>query len=89
MEAETRSERTERLLTQRLEELARALERSGASAGAVGRLLELASVATMHAVALDLVSAGRADLIWRAAVESHPALETVAPSEPVHVRAAA
>lgn len=86
---ETRSERTERLLTQRLEELAAALERSGASADAIGRLLELASVATVHAVALELVSAERADAIWRRALDRHPALEPMAPRLPERVRAAA
>lgn len=71
----TRSERVERRLTQRLDELAGALERSGAPAETIGRLLELASVATVHAVALDLVSAERAAQIWHVARERHPVLE--------------
>lgn len=70
-----RSERVERRLTQRLDELAGALERSGAPAETIGRLLELASVATMHAVSLELVSADRAQEIWRRARERHPLLE--------------
>jgi hypothetical protein len=74
---ETRSERTERLLSLRLEELAGTLERAGASAQAVGDQLDLASLATMHAVAVDLVTAERAAAIWRATRERHPALEAL------------
>jgi hypothetical protein len=66
------SERTERILVARLEELARALERSGASNEAITRLLESASVATMNAVALQLISAEAADSIWRDVEERHP-----------------
>ncbi|MEX2211465.1 MAG: hypothetical protein WD689_06850 [Gaiellaceae bacterium] len=55
MPAETSSERIERLLTQRLDELAQALERSGAPADSVGRLLELAATGTLTAVALELL----------------------------------
>jgi hypothetical protein len=50
-----RSERTVRLLTARLEELARALERAGVRPRQASRLLESASVATMHAVTLELL----------------------------------
>ena len=71
----TRSERVERRLTQRLDELACALERSGAPARSIGRLLELASVATVHAVALELVSAERAEQIWHRARQEHPVLD--------------
>lgn len=66
--------RVERLLTHRLEELARAVERSGAPLDSVGRLIELASVATAQAVALDLLSADRAEGIWAEASRRHPAL---------------
>jgi hypothetical protein len=59
-----RSERTIRILTARLEELGSVLQRSGASPDAVGRLLEAASVATMHAVRLELLSADRAREVW-------------------------
>jgi hypothetical protein len=41
------------LLAARLDELAAALDRAGAPADAASRLLELASVASMKAVALD------------------------------------
>ena len=76
MTRQARAERTERILIARLEELARALEKSGAPNDAVARLLESASVATMNAVALNLISADLADEIWRDADEKHP---TVAP----------
>lgn len=75
MARENRSERTARLLSQRLEDLAGALERSGASNEAVGRLLELASVATLHAVQLDLLTQRRAERIWTGVEERHPVLE--------------
>jgi hypothetical protein len=79
----SRNERVERLLTYRLEELARALERSGAPPERVTRLLELASVATMHAVALEIISEERAQTIWQDARERHPALEQAEPAVPV------
>ena len=69
------SERTARLLSQRLEDLAETLERSGASTKSVARLLELASVATLHAVQLDLITADRADRIWTGAAQRHPVLQ--------------
>jgi hypothetical protein len=47
-----------RMLSARLEAVASAAERSGASAEAVGRLLESAAVASVRAVALELL-AGR------------------------------
>ena len=72
-----RAERTERILIARLEELARVLEHSGAPADAVSRLLESASVATMNAVALNLISADVADEIWRDAAERHPDLPSL------------
>jgi hypothetical protein len=72
MTRRARAERTERILLGRLEELARALERSGASNEAVARLLESASVATMNAVALNLISSEAADHVWREAEERHP-----------------
>jgi hypothetical protein len=67
-----KTERTERILIARLEELARALERSGAPNDAIVRLLESASVATMNAVALQLISAEAADDIWHEVEERHP-----------------
>ena len=74
MTAETRSDRTERLLSLRLEELARALERASTQGDAAARLLESASVATMHAVTLELVTSERADAIWSEAARRHPVL---------------
>ena len=74
MSRHARAERTERILLGRLEELARVLERSGAPNDAVTRLLESASVATMNAVALNLISSEAADGIWREADERHPAV---------------
>jgi hypothetical protein len=74
MTRRTRSERTERILVARLEELARVLERSGAPAESVARLLESASVATINAIALNLLSEEAAIEIWRGAAERHPEL---------------
>jgi hypothetical protein len=65
-------DRTARALSARLEELAAAAERSGAPAAAIARLLEAASVATMNAVALDLISSREATEIWREVEERHP-----------------
>jgi hypothetical protein len=80
------NERIARALAVRLEQLAEIAERSGADAPAVARLLEAASVATMHAVALDLLTAPEARAIWRDAVDRHPVL---AESEPERLRNAA
>lgn len=75
---ESRSDRTARQLATRIEELASALHRAGAPVEASARLLELASLATMHAVSLD----------------SFPPRRTVAAAaepiaEPVRLRSAA
>ncbi len=72
MTRRARTERTERILVARLEELARVLERSGAPAESVGRLLESASVATINAIALNLLSEEAANEIWSGAAERHP-----------------
>jgi hypothetical protein len=72
---ETRSERTSRMLVDRLDALARAA--SGLRPAEAERLVELASVATMHAVALELLQAERADEIWREAHARHPELPMV------------
>jgi hypothetical protein len=74
MTRRARTERTERILVARLEELARALERSGAPPESVGRLLESASVATINAIALNLLSEEAANQIWSGAAERHPEL---------------
>jgi hypothetical protein len=73
-----RADRTERLLTGRLDELASALERPGAPAQSAARLLELASVATQHAIQLRLLSRERATAIWEAAASRHPVLRSAA-----------
>jgi len=72
---ETRSERTARLLVARLEALARVA--SALRHAEAERLVELATVATMRAVALELIHAERADEIWREAHVRHPQLPHV------------
>jgi hypothetical protein len=49
------SDRTPQLLAARLEQLSSVALRSGAAAPAIASLLESASVATLYAVALDLL----------------------------------
>jgi hypothetical protein len=72
---ETRCERTARLLVARLEALARAASQLGHAEAE--RLVELASVVTMRAVALEMIQAERADEIWRDAHIRHPQLPQV------------
>jgi hypothetical protein len=72
---ETRCERTERLLVGRLEALARAATQLRHTEAE--RLVELASVATMRAIALELIRADKADEIWREAHARHPQLPHV------------
>lgn len=72
---ETRSERTERLLVARLEALA--LVASELRHVEAERLVELATVATMRAVALEMIRADRAAAIWRDAHVRHPELPRV------------
>ena len=71
----TRSERTARLLVARLDALA--LAASGLPHAEAERLVELASVATMHAVALEMLQAEKAEEIWREAHARHPELPQV------------
>jgi hypothetical protein len=69
---DARATRTARLLVARLESLARVtgqLRHAEAE-----RLVELASVATMRAVALELIGAEQAREIWRDAHVRHPEL---------------
>jgi hypothetical protein len=82
---ETRSERTARLLAARLEALARVA--SGLRHPDAERLVELASVATMRAVALELIQADRAEEIWRDAHVRHPELPQVEPVLPERLAA--
>ena len=86
MTPEARCERTAELLAARLDELASALERSGAPTAQITRLLELASIATLHAVRLDLLTAGGASATWAEVAEGQPALAT---AQPVRARRAA
>jgi hypothetical protein len=72
---ETRCERTARLLVARLDALAQVA--SGLPHSEAERLVELASVATMHAVALEMLQAEKADAIWREAHARHPELPEV------------
>jgi hypothetical protein len=72
---ETRSERTARLLVARLEVVACVASRLRHAEAE--RLVELASVATMRAVALEMIHAETADAIWREAHVRHPELPQV------------
>ena len=69
---ERRSERTANLLISRLEALARAAGRLPHADAE--RLVELATVATMRAVALELLDEERAREIWHEARVHHPEL---------------
>jgi hypothetical protein len=51
------------------------------------RLVELASIATMHAVALETLQAERAEAIWREAHERHPELPEVVVELPERIAA--
>lgn len=72
---ETRSNRTARLLIARLDALAQVA--STLKGSEAERLVELASVATMHAVALETLHAEKAEEIWRDAHARHPQLPKV------------
>jgi hypothetical protein len=72
MTEDTRALRTERLLISRLDALARTA--ASLPHAETERLVELATVATMRAVALDLLRAERAERIWRDAHARHPVL---------------
>jgi hypothetical protein len=80
-----RAERTARLLTARLEDVARAA--AGLPHGRAERLVELASVATLHAVELELLGAEKADEIWHEAHMRHPQLPDVPVEVPVRLAA--
>lgn len=72
---ETRSNRTARVLIARLDALAQVA--STLKGSEAERLVELASVATMHAVALETLHAEKAEEIWRDAHARHPQLPEV------------
>jgi hypothetical protein len=75
MDDHARSDRTARILTSRLDELARALEQAAVPREVAVTLLESASVATMHAITLDLLTSSRASALWHEAAERHPKVE--------------
>jgi len=87
MTEDARSERTAKLLISRLEALARTA--ASLPHAETERLVELATVATMRAVALDLLEAERADAIWREAHARHPASREVELTLDVPARLAA
>ena len=72
---ETRAERTARLLIARLDALA--LAAGEIRHAEAERLVELASIATMRAIALEMIQAERAEEIWREAHVRHPQLPQV------------
>ncbi len=75
MTDDARCERTANLLIARLDALTRVAGRLPTAEAE--RLVELASVATMRAVALQLLQAERADAIWRDAHARSPRLPAV------------
>ncbi len=75
MTEDARCQRTANLLVARLDALARTADRLPHPE--VERLVELASVATMRAVALELLDAERAESIWSDAHRRHPALRGI------------
>jgi hypothetical protein len=82
---EMRAERTTRLLVSRLDALAKVA--SGLHHAEATRLVELASVATMHAIALETLHADQAQEIWRQAHARHPQLPEVAIALPKRLAA--
>ena len=74
------SDRTARILSAQLGELAQVLERAAVPRETATRLLESASVATMHAVTLELLSSERASELWREAADQHPTVHELRPA---------
>jgi hypothetical protein len=81
----TRSERTSRLLVARLDALATVAAKINHADAE--RLVELASIATMHAVALETLQAEKAEAIWREAHARHPQLPQVVVALPERLAA--
>jgi hypothetical protein len=71
----TRSELTSQRLVARLDALTTVAAQL--PHGAAERLVELASIATMHAVALETLQAERAEEVWREAHAHRPELKQV------------
>jgi hypothetical protein len=80
-----RRERTAKLLIAHLDALARAA--SGMPHAETERLIERAAVATMRAVALELLEQHRAVEIWQQAHERHPGLPYVELESPAPLAA--
>ena len=76
MTEEARSDRMTRLLIGRLDALVRVADQLPHAE--TERLVELATVATMRAIALELIGTERAETIWRDAQSRNP---KVAPLE--------
>ena len=81
----TRSERTSRLLVARLDALASVASQLKHSEAQ--RLVELASIATMHAVALETLQAERAEEVWQEAHAHRPELKQVVLELPERIAA--
>ena len=81
----TRSELTSQRLVARLDALTTIAAQL--PHGAAERLVELASIATMHAVALETLQAEKAEAIWREAHERHPELPQVVLELPERIAA--
>jgi hypothetical protein len=74
MNSRTRHDRTVRLISARLEEIAVAEERRPALARDLEHSARGAAAATRHAVELCLISRDEADAIWARVAELHPAV---------------
>jgi hypothetical protein len=74
MNSRTRHDRTVRLISARLEEIAVTEARRPCLARDLERSAHGAAAATRHAVELSLISRGEADAIWAAVAERHPAV---------------
>jgi hypothetical protein len=72
MNADTRHDRTLRLLEARLETLASASERALRGEVRYEREIIATAAATRHAIALDLISPEEAGSIWRDVADRHP-----------------
>jgi hypothetical protein len=72
MDANSRHERTVRLLEGRLEALAAVSERSPRGERRFEREIIATLAATRHAVALELITSEEAGAIWQDVAERHP-----------------
>jgi hypothetical protein len=72
MNADTRHDRTLRLLEARLEVLASASERALRGEVRYEREIIATAAATRHAIALDLITSEEAGSVWRDVADRHP-----------------